>query len=129
MGCFFVGNIANCPEVYADEDQAKAVGDAVREFAKHHTVYITDKRLSEYMMAAVGGSFVGVRVWALVKKFWPKPQPRPARPVLVMDQPQQAAPDVPGAPRQAPPQQPGPPSREVAPSSLDPLNAAGDLED
>lgn len=114
--------------MYTDPEEAKAVGDALRNFSKHHTIGVTDKKLSEIMLAVVGGSFVGTRLLALGKQYWPKAPARPLAPVLEMPR-QQAAPEVPGRPQQQAPPQPEPPGREIAPSALNPLGASGDLEE
>src|SRR5579872_366308 len=113
--CFFIGNACSAPELYADEDEAAKVADAVREFAKHHAIGVTDKRLSEFNLAMVGGAFVGMRLVAL----WKRPR-APKKPGPVLEMPRTAAPSqAPGMPTAAPPPipEPGP---MVAPSSFDP---------
>jgi hypothetical protein len=80
--CFFLGNLANAPELYATDDEALKVANAYREFAKYHTVALTDKRMSEINMTIVAAGFVGTRVVALWKK-----KPAKPRPTLVPPQP------------------------------------------
>lgn len=75
--CFFLGNSASCPEIYATEEEAKKVADAYREFAKYHSVGITEKRLSEINMIIAAGAFGGPRVMA-----WWRSKPKPLRPRL-----------------------------------------------
>jgi hypothetical protein len=68
--CFFLGNIASAPELYCSPEEAKEVSEAFAEFAKHHSVGLTEKRISEVNLAfAVAGVF-GPKVVVL----WRRPK-------------------------------------------------------
>ena|SRR5882672_388389 len=74
--CFFLGNAAQAPELYASEAEATKVEAALVEFSKYHTVGLSPRRLSEINLAIVGGTFVGTRLYAMYKRAPKRPGPR-----------------------------------------------------
>jgi len=81
--CFFAGNSANCPEIYATQEEAEKVGEAYREFCKFHAAVISEKRMSEINFAIACGAFgiPRVRAWWKSKpvKLKPRLEPTPIR--------------------------------------------------
>jgi hypothetical protein len=81
-----LGNLASAEELYVTPEEAGKVGDAFREFAKHHAMGISEKRMSEInLVLAAGGVFVP-KVIAIIRR------PKKAGPVRVIREDRTAAP-------------------------------------
>ena len=80
--CYFLGNVASCPELYVTEEEAQKVGAAFREFAKYHPVPFSEKRLSEVNMGFALFGVFGPKVRDIFNR-------RPKR-AAVVEMPKQA---------------------------------------
>jgi len=57
-GCFFLGNIANAPELHITEAEAAEIGDALKELSRHYPLGMSEKKIAWINFSfAVGGVF------------------------------------------------------------------------
>lgn len=87
--CFFLGNIAECPELHLDEAEAAEISEALKELSKHYPIGMSEKKIAWINFSfAVGGVF-GPKVVAIYKRpAKPRPQlaPTPIREAAPMEQ-------------------------------------------
>lgn len=80
-GCFFLGNIASCPELHINESEAAEVSDALKELSKHYPIGMSEKTIAWVNFSfAVGGVF-GPKIVAIVNR---PVVAKPGRPLAVM---------------------------------------------
>ena len=75
-GCFFLGNIASCPELYISEEESKEISEALKELAKFYPIGMSEKAIAWVNFSfAVGGVF-GPKAIAIYQR---PPKPRVQR--------------------------------------------------
>jgi hypothetical protein len=78
-GCYFLGNIANAPELHLEEDEAAEISEALKELSKHYPIGMSEKAIAWVNFSfAVGGVF-GPKVVAIYKRPKPRKEPTPIR--------------------------------------------------
>ncbi len=124
-GCFFLGNIAQAPELHITEAEASEIGEALKDLSKHYPIGMSEKTIAWVNFSfAVGGVF-GPKIVAISRR--PK-RPGPQR---VVDISTKAAPAQPTP--QPPPMASSPingtaaATKATTPSQM--WNQPGDIED